>query len=179
MTTNDPATCLHCLEPMRPGARRCPKCLSWQSKWAADSQNPRLEVAIIVIGIGLLAAMLLVLLQQQNREIEPAEGITRGFEALVVDEVECVPVQYEIYRYVSVVGKVENPTGTEFSGPFFYVRFYDDSDVLIDVVSLRDYALVIPANGSARFKIGDRWLTRDADEYARCEVELTWASPRL
>ncbi len=82
-------SCLHCLEPVRPGARRCPSRLASQSRWAGESQNPRLELALLIGG-----AMVAILLAAgvygvgRSRRSETPRGSRAG--AMSVPDNRCV-----------------------------------------------------------------------------------------
>ena len=166
--------CLHCREPIVQGARRCPACLSWQTRWAADSQNPRLELGLVVVLATVLA--LVVGAWAMRGSGNGVNGNSdAGYDQLIVKDVELWPRVEESYTSLTVVGVVENPTETAFTNVFFYVKFFDAEGHVIDSVSPRDYAIVVPAGGSARFKVVDRWLIHQLEDYVSVEAELTWA----
>jgi hypothetical protein len=167
-------SCIHCLEPIRPGARRCPSCLAWQSRWAGESQNPRLELALLFGGA--IVAMLLVAgvygVGRSRRTEAP-----RGFRA----DAMSVPAPVRVVRPqgggtgIVLVGTIRNPTETSWRDPYLQVTCRDRDGVRIDAFAARAGGVFVPAKGTASFKVVEPTPLREPAEYAACRVEIRWA----
>lgn len=164
------ATCMYCLEPINPGARRCPRCSSWQSRWAADSANPRLELTLVVAGAVVLAGLVLVwallgpgraALSAQDPEVD-----------LVVTAAELVPPEPGTGARTVVVGTIANRGRVGWRSPYLHVELYDAAGELVDNFSARPGSLAIPAGTESSFKVIDRTNLADPARYARCVVEV-------
>lgn len=166
--------CLHCREPIHPEATRCPRCLAWQSRWAGDSQSPRLELALLVGGaavVALLAFWLYGVGAPRTREAPKA--FVRG--SIVV--VEAAPVRLESgdRRGLAVVGTVKNATATAWRDPYLQVQCFDREGKAIETFPARAGGLVVPASGRAPFKVVEPSPLREPAVYAACKVDVTWA----
>jgi hypothetical protein len=175
MDSNDATpTCIHCREPIRPGATRCPSCLSWQSRWGADSRNPGLEIALVG---GLVVAMAtMVSAWAFLTGTDTAETHTGNRAA----SLEVVETDLEIVgrggnRYIVVVGTVRNQSHVALRNIYFYVQFLDASGNTIDSFHTRLNSMVVPAGSEAPFKLEDKSPLTDVEKYASCSVEIRLA----
>lgn len=75
---------------------------------------------------------------------------------------------------VSVVGRVRNESEIPWKELLIEVRYFDQSGVLIDAHSDRQYAMLVPAHGEAAFVIRSRAEKPEAD-YVKYEVEVKGA----
>lgn len=168
-------TCIHCCEPIRPAARRCPSCLSWQSRWAADSRHPGLEIALVG---GLVVAMAIMIIAWAYLTRADSARARAGNQAasLEIVESELKIVGRDRQRHIVVVGAVSNRSNVALRDIYFYVQFLDASGNTIDAFHTRLHNMVVPAGSEAPFKLADRSPLRDLEEYASCSVEIRFAS---
>lgn len=169
-----PQVCIHCREPIHPKATRCPRCLAWQSRWAGDSQSPRLELALLVGGVvvvALLGVWLYRVGSPRGREVPRA--FVRG--SMVVVEAAPVRLGSGDRKGLAVVGTVRNATATAWRDPYLQVRCFDREGKAIDTFPARAIGLVVPASGRAPFKVVEGAPLRDPAEYGSCKVDVTWA----
>ena len=167
-------TCLHCLEPIATGARRCPRCQSWQRRWAGDSQNPLLETIVVVVGIAVVVALIVLWFSGTNGD-QPTAPTVAAFTDLVVTEATVVTSSAGDRPMVAVLGRLENRTENTWRNLYFRVELVDAEGVLIDTFSARAYSLVVAAGAARPFKVVDYGPVRELGDYADCRVELTWA----
>ncbi len=173
-STSLDSTCIYCRESIKPGARRCPHCQSWQSRWAADSANPRLELTLVAVGLVVLAGLVLVWalggLDRSAAEAQADPAID-----LMVTEASVVPGEPGAGARLAVVGTIVNQGEIGWRSPYLQVELYDETGALVDNFSARAGALFIPAHSESTFKVVDRVNLREPSQYARCEVSVRWA----
>ncbi|HQP88451.1 MAG TPA: FxLYD domain-containing protein [Thermoanaerobaculia bacterium] len=167
-------TCIHCREPIRPGARRCPSCLAWQSRWAGDSQNPRLELAFL-IGGAIAAAFLAAVVYGVGRSRNPSPSLSLRPDAMSVPEPVSVVKPPGGRGGIAVVGTIRNPTRATWRDPYLQVTCRNRDGNTIDAFAARAGGVVVPSNGSASFKVVEATTLQDPAEYAACRVEVRWA----
>ncbi len=174
-SNNATPNCIHCCEPIRPGAKRCPSCLSWQSRWVADSRHPGLEIALVG---GLVVAMAIMIIAWAYLTRADAAKAPTGNQAA---SIEIVEADLEIVksgdkRYIVVVGAVSNQSDVALRDLYFSVLLLDATGNTIDSFYTRLHAMVVPAGSEALFKLADQSPLRDLEEYASCSVEIRFAS---
>jgi hypothetical protein len=176
MDSNDATpTCIHCREPIRPGARRCPSCLSWQSRWGADARNPGLEIALVG-GLVVAMAILVVGWVYLTRADTAKPRAGNQAESLEVLETDLKIAGRRGNRYIVVVGRVRNQSDVALRNVYFFVQFFDAGGNAIDSLDSRLSAMVVPAGSEAPFKLVDKSPLRDLEEYASCSVEVRFAA---
>ncbi len=169
-------SCRYCHETIQPGARRCPWCLSWQSRWGGDAKNPLAELLLLAGGTVLICTLLVVWMVMGGKQ----EGGTEGPDPVTqirVGEPVIVTHEEDCNRYLAVVGEVENLADAAWRNVYFQVRLLDAEGALIESFNTREWALVLPPRGSGSFKLVNREPLADLDEYAACEVTVRWAAP--
>lgn len=170
----EPSCCMHCREPIQPGATRCPRCLAWQSRWAGDSQSPRLELALLVGGVALVALLGAWLYWVGSSRVREApRGFVRG--SIVVVEASPVRPGSGERKGLAVVGIVKNTTATAWRDPYLQVQCFDREGKAIETFPARASGLVIPASGRAPFRVFEPTPLGDPAEYGSCKVDVTWA----
>jgi hypothetical protein len=166
--------CLHCLEPIAPGARRCPHCLSWQRRWAGDSQNPLLELIVVAVGLLVVAAVIVLWLASGPQELPP-ERTAAELAELVVSDAEILAPEGGDRSFVAVLGRVENHGQSTWRNLYFRVDLLDSDGRLVDTFNGRAYSLVLEPGAEQPFKVADYAPIHDLDAYDGCRVEVTWA----
>lgn len=169
-----PHLCVHCREPIRPGATRCPRCLAWQSRWAGDSQNPRLELALLVGGAAVVALLAAWLYWVGASRTSPAP---RGYVAGSIAVVEVNPEPLTTHGRNSLVirGTAKNLSTAAWRDPYLQVECFDRNGVAIETFTARAPGFVVPPSGIAAFKVVEASPLRDPAGYVRCRVEVKWA----
>ena len=169
-----PHSCVHCREPIQPGAMRCPHCLAWQSRWAGDTQNPRLELALLVGGatvVALLAAWLYWVGSPSMRP--PPRGYVPG--SITVLEVTPEPLTTRGRNSLAILGTVRNLSVAAWRDPYLQVECFDRSGAAIETFTARASGFVVPPSGVAAFKVVEASPLQDPAEYVRCRVQVQWA----
>lgn len=172
----DPDRCLHCREPIQRGATRCPACLAWQSRWAADSQSPRLEVGLIIVAGALAAAIGAWLFWGGPRQADRVKP--RGFEPGVIEVVDAqvVPVNLGGQSGVAVLGSMRSSSPVAWRDPYVQIDMLDHDGRLLETLSARPVGVVVLAFGTAHFRVVESQPVRPTEDYARCRVEVRWAT---
>ena len=168
-------SCIHCREPIQPGAARCPRCLAWQSRWAADAQNPRLELLLLLVGTALVVAVALWLARVGTVQ-KPAANPKFTEGAIVVLEASPVAFGSGERRGLAVVGRLSNSTSTAWRDPYVQVECYDGEGRVTEAFATRVTSLVVPSFGRGVFKVIEPNPLRDPKESVRCSVEVRWAA---
>ena len=166
--------CIHCLEPIRAGARRCPSCLAWQSRWAGESQNPRLELALL-IGGATVAMLLAVGVYGVGRSRRTEAPRASRADAMTVPAPVSVVRPQGGGTGIVVVGTIRNPTETSWRDPYLQVTCRDRDGVRIDAFAARAGGVFVPAKGTASFKVVEPTPLREPEQYVACRVEIRWA----
>ncbi len=169
---SDQPLCLHCQEPIRPGARRCPSCLSWQSRWAGDSQNPRLEIVLGLVAAVVAVALFLGWAVTKDAPDSESDAVTVELEVVSADL--RLPVDAD-RGFIAVVGEVVNRGEVGRKNVYFQVECFDAQDRRIDAFATRSYPLVVLPGERSRFKLVESHPLAEPDSYARCSVEVRWA----
>ncbi len=167
------SVCMQCREAIRPGARRCPSCLSWQSGWAGDAQHPFLELGIVVAlvtAISVLSGGWLLL-----REKMPPVSAADPRVDIEVLAPTLVPLGGEAGTFLAITGRIVNHGDRGWRNLYMRVSFYDREGEQIDTFSGRAYTLVLAARSEVMFKLIDNWPIRPLADYASCTVEVSWA----
>ena len=167
--------CIHCRAPIAPGASRCARCLSWQSRWAGDSQNPRLELLLLGVGAALVAVLAVWLYAFGSPK--PKET-PRGFVAgpISVLNASVVPRGPGGAPAVAVTGTLRNGSTSTWRDMYLYVRAFDAKGNEIDTFPARTIGLVLPPGTDTNFRVIEGGLLREPADYARCTVEVRWAT---
>ena len=173
--SEDTPRCIHCLEPITAGAKRCPSCRSWQSRWAADSQNPGLEIAVVA-GLALIVAVLVVSWFYMS-STTPANGSPADYLSHVsITSSELEIAKTEQRKFVAVRGTIQNDSDLTLRDFNFKIEFFDKDGTAIDSVDGRLYALVIPPHTESNFKVAHFYPGHDLEHYASHTIEVRHAS---
>lgn len=155
--------CRRCCTAIPAAARKCPHCLSWQSRF--DPQSPGFAGLLLAPFLLLLVFGALLPLRELNA---PAPLLA----SISIDEPRLVYSDRDGRPNVSVLGFLSNTNPYPVENPHFEVRFFDASGDLIDTLSASEYALVIRPRSEAAFRVGGPAL-RDEAEYSRFDIRLT------
>jgi hypothetical protein len=146
--------------------------LSWQSRWAGDSQNPRLEIVLGLAAATVVVGLLVVWAMTRDAPPPSTEPSVADLEVVTAEvRVAAVPDR----RRVAVVGEVVNHGELGRKNVFFQVECFDREDRRIDAFPARLYALVLPPGETTRFKLIEDDPLAASETYERCEVEVRWA----
>jgi len=167
MSEEADSRCMHCLEAIRKGARRCPHCRSWQSRWAADAQNPRIELLVLVLAVVAAVGLLAAWMHLSN------ERFQRGDAASAIEIVESRVVPQN--GSLAVIGTVRNLTSVHWRNIYFNAECFDSDGELIDTFDIRSPYLVLTPDDEASFRGVYRQPLHVPSLYHRCSVEVRWA----
>lgn len=172
----DRCECLHCRESIRAGATRCPHCMAWQSRWAGDSQNPRLELALLTSGVAVVALIVGGMYASEGKSRKPDERASFDASCLNVTGVRPVLVGASDRRMLAVVGTLKNRSTTAWRDPYLQVECVDRKGNVVETFSSRALNFVVPAKGIGTFKVVETMPLKDPSESFRCTVEVRWAN---
>ena len=166
-TTPSSTPCMHCRLPIDPEAHKCPNCLAWQSR-LPDPRSPRGIIVLLAV-IFAFAAIPVALVRRAFPHPPAAIGSISVIAPTMHHDVDGCG------RWLTVVGKLMNASDSSVEDPHLEVRFFNKQEELIDSLTSRDYALVIPPHSEASFRVRDQ-AAQEAREYARFEVRVSKVS---
>jgi len=150
----DTKTCKACAEEIRAAARICPHCR--QNQWLLYSRSPLIALPLsILLFVGVLIVVL-AMLSPNRATFTPGAGFQEHAGELVVRESsfefgDCGTCKGALQ--VTTVGMLDNTGERDWKQPHFEVRYFDAEGALIDTVSSKDYAMVVPAGGETAFRV--------------------------
>ncbi len=162
--------CKHCLEPIAAGAKRCPHCLSWQSKWAADPHSPKtMLIGFAALGIMVLPLVALIMWQEARQKPQPRPTTVLSIAA---PELIATPDSGQ----VALLAGVTNTSDLAWRDLYIQVVFRGSSGVVTDAFVDRDYDLVVPPQSTIQTRIARRTI-RPLSDYQQPEVRILTALP--
>jgi hypothetical protein len=157
--------CIHCLEPIQEGAKSCPHCMKWQTKFIdPTSRNFVLFLTLMLLPFLLIIAMAIFTSSKPSVVYNPSMRIvSSGFG---VEETER-------RTFLAGYGEIENLTDMTFGTIDCQIRFYNAKGELIDVLEEELYQKSFPKS-KVCFKLNGM-AVKPKGEYAKCEVTIPWA----
>ena len=169
--------CIHCLEMIADGARRCRHCRSWQSHWFADHAAPRLQKVALLVALPLVIVLVAFAIYTIREVSSRAVPGGRDFQALKIRNSTFISFSHGEQRYIGVIGHLENPTDDAWSGLYLHVDFFNSAGELIDTIADRNYDLLVGPKSATSFRISGLAARAD-EEYSSHHVEIRWGHKR-
>jgi hypothetical protein len=172
MNQDDRETCRTCKESIAEGAKRCPHCLTWQSKWAFEQGSPQ----SYVLSFGMLGLLFIGIfgglwfLESIENEAPPNFG-----GSLIVEADQLFGWEDSETHYVVVLATALNSSSHAWERIHIQFDFFDTKNNRIDSWIDRDYDLVVPPKGEVRFRI-TRTAIRPVEDYSEVSIQVVSAS---
>jgi len=172
--------CMYCKTEMPAGAKVCPHCRSWQSKFFPGQQSPRgmlvaMVSVVIIFGLFFLITQLVIKKGIESKNDDKTEKVDL-YRNLKIAESELM-----VYRCgdntscVEIQGTVENPTKTRFEDPYLHADVFNREGKRVDTIYDRDWDLVIHPKSKTTFQLRGGLITTDPAEYASHKISIRWA----
>lgn len=147
----DTKTCKICAEEIRAAARICPHCR--QNQWLLFSRSPLIAIPLSAL---LFFAVSIAIFSPNQATFTPGARFQDHDGEIVVRESsfefgDCGTCKGALQ--VTTVGLLDNTGERDWKEPHFEVRYFDAQGELIDTVSSKDYAMVVPAGGETAFRV--------------------------
>lgn len=165
--------CHACGEEIKPIAKRCPHCQTWQSKWRIEPSDPKWSILwlVIVIAICGIYYFRLVLFEEKFEDRKFQDYAS----SIVVAESKLHYDSSESGSFIAVLGKIKNESDISWENIYFEVQFYDSENNLIDTISDNDFSLVVLPDSESTFKVRDR-TNKSREEYDSYKIIIKKAS---
>ena len=169
--------CAACKAEINPGATRCHHCGSPQGDLANPLSTRFLfRFWLPLIAVSILLAIPIVYLKSGFREYLRGTSIRPEAPAFHVLATELLRVTQGDRSYVGALGEIKNPTPTAWDVTRLEITFFDRAGNRIDVLTDRPFGLVLTPKSNTPFRVLDI-PARKLDEYASCQVRVSWATP--
>ena len=158
----DTKICPACGEEIKAIAKKCPHCLTWQSKWKIDQSNPKYQlfwVAVIIFFLGFSFYFKSTVADKFN-----TSNFNENRQLLTIKNSKMDYVVRECGGFISILGTITNNSPVAWENIYFEARFYNSNNELIDSISDNDYNLVALANSDSTFVI-DGKAHKSKNEY--------------
>ena len=156
--------CHACGEEIKPIAKRCPHCQTWQSKWRIEPSDPKWVISWIVLLFGVWGGIIFFSFPKEKDKNVPDYA-----SSLVVTESKLHYMSCENGSFIAVLGKIENESEIPWKNLYFEVQFFDSGNNLIDTISDNIYGLIVLPRSEAAFKVSDR-ANKNEEEYASHKI---------
>ena len=164
--------CRICYEPMDERARRCPRCLQWQSKSAFFRCSPAVSVSIAAV---VLMTAWVLMVSLFTRALRGPTDYVLYEGQLQVSDSRMLFGESPKGPVVFVVGMIKNTSAVEWKSIEVQARLKDAEGKLIDVKTESTYSRRIMPHGEMAFKaVGPAELPKE--RYAAYEVSVVSAA---
>ena len=171
--------CILCKKEIHPEAKKCPHCLSWQSKWLSDMQNPKTGflymLGIFVLTIAILATFDAYESFTENDKSNKTTSSESTYKVIEVLKTEANYYKCEEFNCIVITGELNNPSNKFWTSIYFHVEYFDSNNNLIDNYSEKESDLLIPKNSKTSFKLANR-AYKNKEAYNSHKVTIRYAS---
>ena len=172
--------CILCKKEIHPEAKKCPHCLSWQSQWLSDMQNPRTGfiymLGIFILTISILAAFDAYESSQKSNKSNASTNSEESYKTIEILETEANYYQCdETFNCIVITGHLKNPSNKFWTSVYFHIEYFDKNNNLIDNYSEKESDLLIPAKSKTSFKLANR-AYKNKEAYSSHKVTIRYAS---
>ncbi len=154
MNQNGTKNCPMCASKIDVGAKKCPQCHHFQNKLTACLYNPAFGALVAVIPMMIL---LMCLGMMAKQFLPDAKQYSDYHNCLSVVESALSFGQRQkddqVLETVVVLGKITNSSDIVWEDISLEVTCFDENGILVDACQDKQYGRVVPAKGSATFKV--------------------------
>jgi len=162
---NASKTCPVCQESIQAGAKICPRCRQWQTRWGF--RHPATLLALFLLCFGAIAVSLMVFLNRIGRP-EPNYAAFNG--QIQVSQSRMSAERTDKENWVMVFGLVTNQTAFAWKELEFDCRFYDVTGALTDAKTIRS-SFTMFGHGESAFRV-DLKTPRPVSDYASHQISV-------
>ena len=138
--------CHSCCEDIKPEAKQCPHCQSYQSTYHKVLKSPIGGAVIGVAAVWIFFGFLIGNRFENNSIYDPVEVLSITESTFQFKEASCG-------EQVVVLGKITNSGENPLTDIVFDIEFFDESGKLVDTISDTEFDLVIPPGSKKSFKV--------------------------
>ncbi|HDL00943.1 MAG TPA: hypothetical protein ENH23_01755 [candidate division Zixibacteria bacterium] len=165
----DTKICPACGEEIKAIAKKCPHCLTWQSKWKIDQSNPKYQLFWLTIFFVFIALAFYFRISVSSK-LSTAD-FEESRQLITIEKTKMNYTTKECGGYISILGTITNNSSITWENFYFEARFYNADNILIDSLSDNDYNLVVLPGSNSTFKIGGN-TDKLEEEYDHFEIIL-------
>jgi len=166
-----PKLCVDCKEEIKPDARRCPRCGSWQSKWVSDLQNPKVSLGLLVFFLALVLGLYPFLNYWMPSSVLERPKFSDFQQELVIVDSEMRTYRQGEYIRIAIMGQLANRSPHAWERFRFHVELFNSEDELIDILEDSAFSLVLPPDSQTNFRIVGS-ASREPEEYVKHTVTI-------
>jgi len=172
--------CILCKKEIHLEAKKCPHCLSWQSKWLSDMQNPKTGLlymlGVFILTISVLAAFDAYESSQENDKRNTTTNPETSYKIIEILETEANYYKCdETFNCIVITGHLNNPSNKTWANVYFHIEYFDSNKNLIDNYSEKESELIIPKQSKTSFKLANR-AYKNKEAYSSHKVTIRHAS---
>ncbi len=166
-----PKLCVDCKEEIKPDARRCPRCGSWQSKWVSDLQNPKVSLGLLVFFLALVLGLYPFLNYWMPSSVLERPKFSDFQQELVIVDSEMRTYRQGEYIRIAIMGQLANRSPHAWERFRFHMELFNSEDELIDILEDSAFSLVLPPDSQTNFRIVGS-ASREPEEYVKHTVTI-------
>jgi len=157
--------CRLCGEDIKSTAKRCPNCQSWQSKWHVESNSMSTIVFSLLFYTVLLLFIFFKVTESDRYDFQDFASNFTFVENNLNFGTD------NSGDFISVVGRIRNDTDLKWDDVYIEVRFFDQDNKTIDVISTSAWGLTLTPNSKTAFKARGR-ADRKREDYKEYEITI-------
>lgn len=161
--------CHSCCEDIKPEAKQCPSCQSYQSTYYKVLKSPIGGAVIGVTAVWVFFVFLIGNRFENNSIYDPVEVLSITESTFQFKETSCG-------EQVAVLGKITNSGEEPLTDIVFDIEFFDVSGKLVDIVSDTEFDLIVPSGSTKSFKAIGKSGANEAHYYSH-KISIAKAEP--
>jgi hypothetical protein len=159
--------CSSCREAITAGARKCPHCHAWQSRFAVWFHR-------LAPFLAFLPLVFLVLIFRDGFRSSANFSAYRDSLIVVKSTAHYSDAAEKCGAMISVIGTIRNNSDVPWKDLYLEVRYFDSAGTMVDTQSAEQYDLLIPAGGEVAFRVRGPAIRAEQD-YVSHKVTIVGA----